>query len=37
MDKWFVKWRPYTGNLETTPVGINEYLPIHSQCLVRQS
>ena len=28
MDKWFVKWRPYTGDLETTPVGINEYLPM---------
>lgn len=28
MENWFVKWRPYQGNLETTPVKINEYLPM---------
>lgn len=27
MGNWFVKWHPYQGNLETTPVAINEYLP----------
>ena len=28
MENWFVKWRPYQGNIETTPVKIDEYLPM---------
>lgn len=24
---WFVKWRPYRGDLNRTPVAVNEYLP----------
>ncbi|MCH4248154.1 MAG: NCS2 family nucleobase:cation symporter [Acinetobacter populi] len=26
-ESWFVKWRPYTGDIEKTPVAMNEYLP----------
>lgn len=26
-DSWFVKWQPYRGDLEQTPVAIHEYLP----------
>ncbi|KAF7276627.1 hypothetical protein GWI33_010015, partial [Rhynchophorus ferrugineus] len=26
-ESWFVKWRPYRGNIENTPVAMNEYLP----------
>lgn len=25
--RWFPTWRPYQGNLDRDPVGINEYLP----------
>lgn len=25
--RWFPNWRPYTGDLDLNPVGINEYLP----------
>lgn len=27
-ERWFVRWRPYRGNLEKTPVAMNEYLPV---------
>ncbi|MEB3753515.1 solute carrier family 23 protein [Acinetobacter sp. MD2(2019)] len=27
-ESWFNTWKPYTGNLETTPVAMNEYLPM---------
>ncbi|WP_445116939.1 solute carrier family 23 protein [Acinetobacter sp. WZC-1] len=27
MSSWFPRWRPYTGNINTQQVGINEYLP----------
>ena len=26
-DRWFPTWRPFKGDLDTTPVGIHEYLP----------
>ncbi len=27
-ERWFVRWCPYRGNLEKTPVAMNEYLPV---------
>ena len=27
-EGWFSAWKPYKGNLETTPVAMNEYLPV---------
>ncbi|MFX3620570.1 solute carrier family 23 protein [Acinetobacter radioresistens] len=27
-ERWFVRWRPYRGNLEKMPVAMNEYLPV---------
>jgi len=27
-ERWFVRWHPYRGNLEKTPVAMNEYLPV---------
>ncbi len=27
-ESWFAKFKPYTGNLDTTPVQIDEYLPV---------
>ena len=27
MSNWFPKWRPYTGDINSQPVGTNEYLP----------
>lgn len=27
-ERWFVRWRPYRGNLEKIPVAMNEYLPV---------
>ena len=26
-DKWFPVWRPFKGDIDVNPVGINEYLP----------
>lgn len=27
-ESWFAKWRPYTGDIEKTPVAMHEYLPV---------
>lgn len=31
---WFPKYRPYTGNLDTTPVATNEYLPFTQSAIL---
>ncbi|MGM8888867.1 pyrimidine utilization transport protein G, partial [Psychrobacter sp. 1U2] len=32
--RWFPTWRPYRGDLDHNPVGINEYLPASKSILL---